>query len=36
MRSHHWLLLLIVFAVGYVFSRFFPQLGDMLRLPKAA
>jgi len=35
MQSHHWLMLLIVFLVGYVFARFFPQLGDMARLPKA-
>lgn len=35
MQSHHWLLLLIVFLVGYVFARFFPQLGNMVGLPAA-
>lgn len=35
MQSHHWLLLLVVFIVGYVFARLFPQLGDMAHLPKA-
>lgn len=30
MRSHHWLLLLIVFLVAIVFDRFFPQLGNMV------
>lgn len=35
MRSHHWLLLLTVFIVGYVFARFFPQLGNMVHLPSA-
>lgn len=35
MQSHHWMLLLIVFAVGYVFCRFFPQIGDAIGLPSA-
>lgn len=33
MQSHHWLLLLVVFLVGYVFARFFPQLGNKVGLP---
>jgi len=33
MQGHHWALLLIVFLAGYVFARFFPQLGNMAGLP---
>lgn len=33
MQSHHWMLLLVVFLVGYVFARFFPQLGNKVGLP---
>lgn len=33
MQSHHWLLLLIVFIVGYVFARFYPQIGNTVGLP---
>lgn len=33
MHGQHWLLLLIVFLVGYVFARFYPQLGNKVGLP---
>jgi hypothetical protein len=33
LQNHHWLLLLIVFLVGYVFARFYPQLGAKVGLP---
>lgn len=33
MQSHHWLMLLAVFLIGYVFARFFPQLGNKVGLP---
>lgn len=33
MNWHHWLSLFIVFAVGYVFARYFPQLGNKIGLP---
>lgn len=33
MQGHHWLLLLLVFVVGYVFARFYPQIGNMAGLP---
>lgn len=33
MQWHHWLMLLIVFAIGYAFARFFPQLGNKVGLP---
>lgn len=33
MQSHHYLLLAIVFVAGYVFARFYPQLGSMVGLP---
>jgi hypothetical protein len=28
-------MILIVFAIGYAFARFFPQLGNMVGLPSA-
>ena len=34
MQNHHWLLLAIVLIAGYALARFFPQLGDMVGLPK--
>jgi hypothetical protein len=34
-QTHHWVLLIAVFLIGYVFARFFPQLGDLVNLPKA-
>ena len=33
MQMHHWILLLFVFLVGYVFARFYPQLGNKVGLP---
>lgn len=33
MQGHHWLMLLLVFAIGYVFARYFPQLGNKVGLP---
>lgn len=33
MRIPHLLSLLLIFAAGYVFARFFPQIGNMMKLP---
>jgi len=33
MKGTHWFLLLIVFVIGYVFARFYPQLGNKVGLP---
>ena len=33
MQAHHWLLIVIVFVVGYVFARYYPSLGQKIGLP---
>lgn len=33
MNWHHWTMLLVVFVIGYVFARFYPQLGAKVGLP---
>lgn len=33
MQGHHWLMLLVVFIVGYIFARYFPQIGQKVGLP---
>jgi hypothetical protein len=33
MQSHHWLMLLIVFLIGYAAARLYPQLGHTVGLP---
>lgn len=33
MNGYHWLTILIVFVLGYVFARYFPQLGNTVGLP---
>lgn len=32
MQSHHWLMLVLVFVIGYVVARYFPQPGQALGL----
>jgi len=34
MQSHHWLALVLAFLAGYVFARFFPQIGNMVGIPQ--
>lgn len=33
MQGHHWIMMLVVFLAGYVFARYFPQLGNMVGVP---
>lgn len=35
MQNHHYLAILVALVAGYVLCRFFPQLGDLVGLPKA-
>ena len=32
MASHHWLMLLVVFLIGYFLRPYFPQLGNAVGL----
>ena len=33
MENHHWLMLILAIAAGYVLARFYPQLGQKVGLP---
>ncbi len=33
MQTQHWLPLLVVFAVGVAFARYFPQIPQKIGLP---
>jgi hypothetical protein len=33
MQSHHWLGAVLIFLVGYVVARFWPQPGQAVGLP---
>lgn len=33
MKSHHWVMLLIIFAAGYAVARYFPGIGNKVGLP---
>lgn len=33
MTSGHWVLIAVVFIIGYAVARFYPQLGQTVGLP---
>lgn len=33
MLPQHWLMIVIVFVIAYVFARYYPQLGNAVGLP---
>lgn len=33
MKTHHYAVLLALFILGYVFARFYPQIGNKVGLP---
>ncbi len=33
MEMQHWIMIIIIFAVGYAVGRLFPQAGQMVGLP---